>query len=114
MTSTTRRVTALQVMARLIRSFGKPLTTVALLTAYLLAQPMMAQTSNQAPPTTVPNDTMTAIVIPQQPDAIELGTGPLPGATAPESWHRQYGSKFARNVTVAPLRPFLPAPSKGG
>jgi acetyl esterase/lipase len=55
---------------------------------------------------------MVAIETPQQPDAIELGTGPLPGATTPESWHRQYGSQFARNVTVATLRPFLPDPSK--
>jgi acetyl esterase/lipase len=70
----------------------------------------MAQTPNQAP--AAPADKMTAIAIPAQPDAIELGTGPLPGATAPESWHSQYGSRFARNVTVATLRPFLPDPSK--
>ena len=108
MTSTTRPTTAPQ----LIRSFGKPLTAVALLTAYLLARPVMAQTSNQAPAAKVPNDRMVAIEIPAQPDAIELGTGPLPGATAPESWHSQYGSKFARNVTVATLTPFLPDPSK--
>jgi acetyl esterase/lipase len=55
---------------------------------------------------------MVAIPIPSQPDAIELGTGPLAGATAPESWHSQYGSKFARNVTVATLTPFLPDPAK--
>src|SRR4051812_46555684 len=97
---------------RLVRSFGKSLTFVALLAAYLLARPVMAQSSNPAPATRVPNDRMTAIEIPPQPDAIELGTGPLPGATVPESWHRQYGSMFARNVTVATLRPFLPDPSK--
>ena len=108
MTSTTRPMTA----ARLIRSFGKPLTYIALLTAYLPAQPIMAQTSNPAPATTVPADKMVAIPIPAQPDAIELGTGPLPGATATESWHHQYGVDFARNVTVATLRPFLPDPSK--
>ncbi|MDC7674504.1 alpha/beta hydrolase [Asticcacaulis machinosus] len=56
--------------------------------------------------------TMTPIAIPAQPKAIELGTGPLPGATAPEAWHSQYGSVFARNVTVATLTPFLPDPSK--
>lgn len=97
---------------RLIRSFGKPLTSVALLAAYLLAQPVMAQTSNQAPATTVPADRMVVIETPAQPDAVALGTGPLPGATAPEAWHSQYGSMFARNVTVATLRPFLPDPSK--
>jgi acetyl esterase/lipase len=69
--------------------------------AALLAAPALAQ-----------NDTMTPIATPAQPDAIELGTGPLPGATASESWHSQYGSRFARNVTVATLTPFLPDPAK--
>ena len=112
MTSTPRPMTA----AQLIRGFGKPLACVALITASLLApplmEPIMAQSSNQAPAATVSNDKMAAIKIPAQPDAIELGTGPLPGATTPESWHSQYGSLFARNVTVATLRPFLPNPSK--
>jgi acetyl esterase/lipase len=108
MTFTTHPMTA----PRLIRSFGKHLTCVALLTACLLAQPIMAQTSNQAPATTVPADKMVAIETPAQPGAVELGTGTLPGATAPEAWHSQYGSMFARNVTVATLRPFLPDRSK--
>jgi acetyl esterase/lipase len=58
------------------------------------------------------NDRMVPTAVPAQPDAIVLGTGPLPGATAAESWHRQYGSSFARNVTVATLTPFLPDPAK--
>lgn len=58
------------------------------------------------------NDKMTPIEIPAQPNAIELNTGPLPDATAQESWHSQYGSVFARNVTVATLTPFLPEASK--
>ncbi len=58
------------------------------------------------------NDKMTPIPTPAQPNAIVLGTGELPGATAPEAWHRQYGSVFARNVTVATLTPFLPDPAK--
>ena len=58
------------------------------------------------------NDKMTPIATPSQPNAIEIGTGPLPGANNPESWHSQYGSKFARNVTVATLTPFLPDPAK--
>jgi acetyl esterase/lipase len=41
-----------------------------------------------------------------------LGTGELPGATAQESWHKQFGSVFARNVTVATLTPFLPSKRK--
>lgn len=55
---------------------------------------------------------MTPIQTPAQADAIVLGTGPLPGATAPESWYHQYGKNFARNVTVATLTPFLPDPAK--
>ena len=57
------------------------------------------------------NDKMTPIEIPDQPTAIEIGTGALPGATA-QAWHSQYDSKFARNVTVATLTPFLPDPAK--
>ena len=98
--------------SRVPRGFRKSLTTVALLTASLVTQPVMAQAPNEAPATRAPNDKMVAIDIPAQPDAIELGTGPLPGATTPETWHRQYNSMFARNVTVATLRPFLPDPSK--
>jgi len=55
---------------------------------------------------------MTPIAVPAQPGAIMLGTGELAGATAPESWHSQYGSVFARNVTIATLTPFLPDPAK--
>jgi acetyl esterase/lipase len=58
------------------------------------------------------NDKMTPIAIPKQPDAIVLGTGKLPEATAEEAWHSQYGSMFARNVSVATLTPFLPEKSK--
>ncbi len=65
-----------------------------------------------AAPALAQNEKMTPIAIPPQPDAIVLGTGPLPGATTPESWHSQYGSTFARNVTVATLTPFLPDPAK--
>jgi acetyl esterase/lipase len=65
-----------------------------------------------AAPASAQNDRMAPIQTPAQPTAIELGTGPLPGATAPESWHSQYGSVFARNVTVATLTPFLPDPGK--
>jgi len=89
--------------AQRIRSVVKPLASASLFTVCLAAQPIMAQAQN---------DKMVSIPIPPQPDAIELSTGPLPGATTPESWHRQYGSKFARNVTVATLRPFLPDPAK--
>ena len=63
-------------------------------------------------PAAAQSDKMTPIATPAQPNAITLGTGPLPGASAPESWYHQYGKDFARNVTVATLTPFLPDPAK--
>jgi len=81
--------------------FTRLLTAAAIACAYALAAPAHAQ-----------NDRMTPIAIPAQPDAIVLNTGALPGAKAQESWHSQYGSVFARNVTVATLTPFLPDPAK--
>jgi acetyl esterase/lipase len=71
------------------------------LVALASAQPALAQ-----------DDKMKPMVIPAQPSAIPLKTGPLPGAEAKESWHSQYGSAFARNVTEATLTPFLPEPGK--
>lgn len=65
-----------------------------------------------ATPVLALDDAMTPIAVPAQPSAIELGTGALPGATAKESWHTQYGSVFTRNVTVATLTPFFPATGK--
>lgn len=65
-----------------------------------------------AVPALAQNDRMTPIAIPAQPGAIVLGTGELPGATVKETWHSQYGSMFARNVTLATLTPFLPDPGK--
>lgn len=64
------------------------------------------------PPAGAQADKMSPIPTPDQPKAITLDTGPLPGATLAESWHSQYGSVFARNVTVATLTPFLPDPAK--
>lgn len=74
---------------------------LAALSTVALAAPISAQ-----------DDRMTPIATPAQPGAIELSTGPLPGATAPEAWHMQYGSRFARNVVVATLTPYLPDPAQ--
>lgn len=65
-----------------------------------------------AMPAQAQDDRMTPIATPAQPGAIMLETGPLPGATVPESWHKQYGSLFARNVTIATLTPYLPDPAR--
>ena len=76
-----------------------------------LAAMSIAATCVLAAPALAQRDKMTPVPTPAQPNAIELGTPPLPGATAKESWHSQYGSLFARNVTVATLTPYLPDPS---
>src|SRR6185369_2790729 len=65
------------------RSFAK-LSTSSLMVAALafigvIGAPAQAQ-----------NDKMTPIATPSQPNAIEIGTGPLPAAQNPESWHTQY------------------------
>jgi acetyl esterase/lipase len=65
-----------------------------------------------AAPARAQDEKMVPIATPAQKDAIVLGTGPLPAATASESWYHQYGKDFARNVTVATLTPFLPDPAK--
>lgn len=77
-----------------------------------LAAAALASAMAFAPAAQAQNDVATPIAIPAQPNAIELGTGRLPGATSPEVWHKQYGSHFARNVVVATLTPFLPDPAK--
>lgn len=77
------------------------MAAIGLMIAFALTATALAQT-----------DQMTPIAAPAQPNALVLRTGPLPGATTPESWHRQYGSVFARNVRVATLTPFLPDPAK--
>lgn len=65
-----------------------------------------------AAPAAAQNDRMIPVAVPAQPDAIVLGTGSLPNATAREAWHVQYGSLFARNVSVATLTPVLAHPAK--
>ncbi|HXG81683.1 MAG TPA: alpha/beta hydrolase [Sphingomicrobium sp.] len=72
----------------------------------------IAATLVHATPSLAQSDRMIPIATPAQPNAITLNTGKLPGATAPESWHRQYDRVFARNVTVATLTPFLADPAK--
>ena len=87
-------------------------TLVATRRSVLRAAILVAACSCAAPAFAQLNDTMTPIATPDQPNAIEIGTPPLPDAKAQESWHSQYGRKFARNVTVATITPFLPDPAK--
>lgn len=82
-------------------------------TLYRLASACtLAAASLLAAPAGAQDDRMRPIAVPAQPAAIVLGTGALEGATVAESWHSQYGSVFARNVTIATLTPFLPSPDK--
>lgn len=84
-----------------VQRIGRHLAALAAIAVWTWTAPALAQA-----------DKMTPIDIPAQPNAIVLDTGPLPGATASEVWHSQYGSLFARNVTIATLTPFLPDPAK--
>jgi len=94
------RMTSMRTAARLLRRAVTWMAAAAIASLWTFSGAAQAQ-----------NDGMTRIEIPSQANAIVLDTGPLPGATAPEVWHRQYGSAFARNVTVATLTPFLPDPA---
>lgn len=85
------------------KALGKNIQRLLAVSALLMPVAVHAQS---------PDEKMVPIAIPAQPDAIRLGTGLLPQATAPESWHRQYQRVFARNVTQATLTPFLADPSK--
>jgi len=90
-----------ETMSGMMRRIGSRLALIGAAAAAALAVPARAQDA-----------TMTPIATPAQANAIVLGTGPLPGATASESWYHQYGKNFARNVTIATLTPFLPDPAK--
>lgn len=68
----------------------------------LLAAPLA--NAQQSPVTPIP--------APPEPGAIGLGTGGVKDSVAPESWFRQDGKPFVRNVTRATLQPFLPEPAK--
>src|SRR6185436_12910810 len=54
----------------------------------------------------------TPIEAPAEPNAIPLGTGGVDGQTAKETWYKQWGDPFVRNVSRATLTPFLPERSK--
>jgi acetyl esterase/lipase len=54
----------------------------------------------------------TPIDAPPEPNAIPLNTGGVEGQTAKETWYKQWGDPFVRNVSRATLTPFLPDPEK--
>src|SRR4051812_44161060 len=54
----------------------------------------------------------TQIEAPAEPNAIPLETGGVEGQAAKETWYKQWGDPFVRNVSRATLTPFLPDPAK--
>jgi acetyl esterase/lipase len=54
----------------------------------------------------------TPIDAPPEPNAIPLNTGGVDGQAAKETWYKQWGDPFVRNVSHATLTPFLPDPKK--
>jgi acetyl esterase/lipase len=84
----------------------EPMLRMTFAAAVLVCVPLLATSA------TAQDERMTPIATPAQPTAIPLNTGTLPNASVPESWHSQYGSVFARNVTEATLTAFLPDPAK--
>ncbi len=52
------------------------------------------------------------IATPAEAGAIVLNTGGVKDSVAAESWFRQDGKPFVRNVTRATLQPFLPDPAR--
>ena len=54
----------------------------------------------------------TQIAAPAEPNAIPLDTGGVEGQSAKETWYKQWGDPFVRNVSRATLTPFLPDPAK--
>ena len=85
-----------------------------LLTMTLLpGMPALAQAPEQAGAIGISaDDSIRPLAAPAEPRAIALGTGGVAGSTAAESWFRQYGTAFTRNVSTATLTPFLPRPDK--
>ena len=67
----------LKTFIQLIRTLMEPWVPIAFFAVCIFSSPLMAQSNAQ------PNDKIMAIDIPAQPDAIVLGTGPLPARLWP-------------------------------
>ena len=82
-------------------SVNKSVPAFAGLAAMLVAATALAQDPPKTP-----------IEAPAEPNAIPLETGGVAGQTAKETWYKQWGDPFVRNVSRATLTPFLPERSK--
>jgi acetyl esterase/lipase len=65
-----------------------------------------------AAPVNAQDPPKTQIEAPAEPNAIPLDTGGVEGQTAKETWYKQWGNAFVRNVSRATLTPYLPDPAK--
>ena len=79
--------------------------SIAICGLFVAALSVSMSTPAQEPP-------KTQIEAPPEPNAIPLNTGGVEGQTAKESWYKQWGDPFVRNVSHATLTPFLPEPGK--
>src|SRR6187549_237995 len=79
--------------------------SIAICGLFVAALSVSMSTPAQEPP-------KTQIEAPPEPNAIPLNTGGVEGQTAKESWYKQWGDPFVRNVSRATLTPFLPDPAK--
>src|SRR6187549_134263 len=79
--------------------------SIAICGLFVAALSVSMSTLAQEPP-------KTQIEAPPEPNAIPLNTGGVEGQTAKESWYKQWGDPFVRNVSHATLTPFLPDPAK--
>ena len=82
-------------------SLHKTVLAFAGLGAMLVAATALAQDPPKTP-----------IEAPPETNAIPLDTGGVEGQTAKETWYKQWGDPFVRNVSRATLTPFLPERSK--
>lgn len=100
-------------MARGLRAISAAACYVAPALALACAQPAMAAALEPLGAIGISgDDSISPLAAPPETGAIALGTGGVAGSTAHESWFRQYGTAFTRNVTSATLTPFLPDPGK--
>jgi len=80
--------------------------------AFLAAGAALALLLGPATRALAQDGTIHPLQAPPEPSAIALGTGGVDGQPAPEGWFRQWGEPMVRNVSMATLTPFLPAPGK--
>jgi len=83
-----------------------PVSTKVALISVALAVTFVAMPAFSEDPPKIPMEA------PAEPNAIPLETGGVEGQSAKETWYKQWGDPFVRNVSRATLTPFLPDAAK--